>query len=401
MAEKTDITSGRRQVVRSPEKVYESFVTASVFKYRVEMKENDSFKLMDGNYVTFVDSDERTFILKWAPKQSITSGAEVDFRLSLPRGSIMNFTTRPHLPAHGEDFLLAMFSLPESIDVYYKREYFRVSPSDKEPLNVSFSIKDFGVVSNAKVTDIGLGGMGIEIPDAQSMLELGRVIEGFDIFFPDGRSFSFCVRVQYVHDCRCGLEFVLDDSDDYSVLTSYLIKRQKESRVEKQGLHAPPVSASSDRVLSLTGVDAVSTGFAGVQDTRFNNRTASAPGSKPRVLIIEQSDALQERLKKLLTNNGIEVIQSTDSSDGVSKAVTEMPDLVIIDIDMPMAAAYDCARSIKLHNASKNLPICMLSTNVQNPLVMKCAVLGVKEFILKYMDADYVLMRILGILGLR
>ena len=55
-----------------------------------------------------------------------------------------------------------------------------------------------------------------------------------------------------------------------------------------------------------------------------------------RILVIEDTEDNRRILRDLLTNAGFEVIEATDGEKGVGAAVSEHPDLILMDIQLPL-----------------------------------------------------------------
>ena len=67
-------------------------------------------------------------------------------------------------------------------------------------------------------------------------------------------------------------------------------------------------------------------------------------------------------LRDLLTGSGYTVIEAGDGEAGVAKAKSERPDLVLMDIQMPVIDGYEATRRIKLDPALKPIPIVAVSS---------------------------------------
>src|SRR5215467_13328362 len=87
--------------------------------------------------------------------------------------------------------------------------------------------------------------------------------------------------------------------------------------------------------------------------------TAVAPRS--RVLIIEDERALTEVLSYNLQREGYEVIVAHDGQEGVRKAQTQLPDLIILDLMLPILGGLDVCRDLRAGERTKSIPIVMLT----------------------------------------
>ena len=70
-----------------------------------------------------------------------------------------------------------------------------------------------------------------------------------------------------------------------------------------------------------------------------------------RVLVVEDQDDLRDILRFALEGAGYTVIEAANGAEGVAKAGSEHPDLVLMDIQMPVLDGYDATRQIKASSA--------------------------------------------------
>src|ERR1700690_245858 len=81
-----------------------------------------------------------------------------------------------------------------------------------------------------------------------------------------------------------------------------------------------------------------------------------------RILVIEdQADNLQI-LRDLLTNEGYQIIEAKDGVTGVKAAAAEHPDLILMDIQLPVLDGYEATRRIKADPALRAIPIIVVTS---------------------------------------
>jgi two-component system, cell cycle response regulator DivK len=76
-----------------------------------------------------------------------------------------------------------------------------------------------------------------------------------------------------------------------------------------------------------------------------------------RILIIEDTEDNRRILRDLLTNAGFQLIEATDGEKGVAAAVAEKPDLILMDIQLPVINGYEATRRIKADPNLQHIPI--------------------------------------------
>jgi two-component system cell cycle response regulator DivK len=81
-----------------------------------------------------------------------------------------------------------------------------------------------------------------------------------------------------------------------------------------------------------------------------------------RILVVEdQADNLQI-LRDLLSNAGYEMIEALDGEAGVRIAVSERPDLILMDIQLPLLDGYEATRRIRADPALRATPIIVITS---------------------------------------
>jgi two-component system cell cycle response regulator DivK len=76
-----------------------------------------------------------------------------------------------------------------------------------------------------------------------------------------------------------------------------------------------------------------------------------------RVLIVEDQEDNRAILRDLLSTAGYELIEATNGAEGVELAQRERPDLILMDIQLPIVDGYEATRRIKANAELKSIPI--------------------------------------------
>lgn len=83
--------------------------------------------------------------------------------------------------------------------------------------------------------------------------------------------------------------------------------------------------------------------------------------SKPTILIIEDERALVEVLTYNLRKEGFEVNSATDGQDGLRRAQTTLPDLILLDLMLPVIEGLEVCRVLKSGARTRDIPLLMLT----------------------------------------
>jgi diguanylate cyclase (GGDEF)-like protein len=104
-----------------------------------------------------------------------------------------------------------------------------------------------------------------------------------------------------------------------------------------------------------------------------------------KVLLVEDSITSLQVIQKYVESAGHSVITASDGAQGIQKFVEHNPDLVLLDVNMPIMDGYQCARHIRENCQEGNLwiPIIFLSANVNEDAVVKGIDSGGDDYLLK------------------
>ena len=76
-----------------------------------------------------------------------------------------------------------------------------------------------------------------------------------------------------------------------------------------------------------------------------------------KILVVDDSPTERHVLVELLTRNGYQVITAESGEEGIEKAKSELPDLVLMDVVMPGLNGYQATRTLTRDDTTKHIPI--------------------------------------------
>lgn len=82
-----------------------------------------------------------------------------------------------------------------------------------------------------------------------------------------------------------------------------------------------------------------------------------------RILVIEDNMDNMTLIADVLLSLNYKVIQATDGEQGVQKAITERPDLILMDLSLPRLDGWKATRQIKAHADLRQIPIIALTAH--------------------------------------
>ena len=113
-----------------------------------------------------------------------------------------------------------------------------------------------------------------------------------------------------------------------------------------------------------------------------------------KVLIVDDEQDIVETLKFVIEATGFECHCAYDGEEGLNKAKEIIPDLIILDVMMPVMNGYKISRLLKFDTKYKDIPILMLTARSQEKDKELGKETGADEYITKPFDIDFVLERV-------
>ncbi len=113
-----------------------------------------------------------------------------------------------------------------------------------------------------------------------------------------------------------------------------------------------------------------------------------------RVLVVDDSGTVVATLKRMLEQNGYEVIEAFDGEKGVELATADPPDLVFLDIVLPGINGFAALRRLRRHPGTRDVPVIMMSGNEQATEQFYAQRIGADDFMKKPFSRAEVFSRI-------
>jgi two-component system cell cycle response regulator DivK len=82
-----------------------------------------------------------------------------------------------------------------------------------------------------------------------------------------------------------------------------------------------------------------------------------------RVLLVEDNEMNRDMLSRRLIKRGYDVVTAVDGEQGVTMAGTEAPDIILLDMSLPVMDGWDAARAIKANEATQQIPTIALTAH--------------------------------------
>ena len=83
----------------------------------------------------------------------------------------------------------------------------------------------------------------------------------------------------------------------------------------------------------------------------------------PRILLVEDNEMNRDMLSRRLQRKGYSVLIALDGEQGLAKAYSEMPDLILMDISLPFIDGYEVTRRLKANPRTRHIPVIALTAH--------------------------------------
>jgi CheY-like chemotaxis protein len=102
-----------------------------------------------------------------------------------------------------------------------------------------------------------------------------------------------------------------------------------------------------------------------------------------KILVAEEDHFLRKIYGHKLRVLGVEIIEVATGSEVLQKAISEKPDLILLDIMLPGKNGFDILLELSSHKETKNIPAIVLSNLAQKEDIERALSLGAKAYLIK------------------
>jgi DNA-binding response OmpR family regulator len=83
---------------------------------------------------------------------------------------------------------------------------------------------------------------------------------------------------------------------------------------------------------------------------------------RKKVLVIDDSKTAQMMTALIVSKASFEVLTASDGEEGVQKALSEKPDIILMDVMMPKMDGFEACRRLHENEATRDIPVIMVTT---------------------------------------
>ena len=118
-----------------------------------------------------------------------------------------------------------------------------------------------------------------------------------------------------------------------------------------------------------------------------------------KILIVEDNEMNRDMLSRRLERKGYQVLLAIDGQQGVTMAQAEMPDLILMDMSLPVIDGWEATRQLKALPAMQLIPVIALTAHAMDSDREKALAAGCDDFDTKPIELPRLLGKIEALLG--
>ena len=117
-----------------------------------------------------------------------------------------------------------------------------------------------------------------------------------------------------------------------------------------------------------------------------------------KILLVEDNEMNRDMLSRRLIRKGYEVSIATDGQQGADMAMSELPDLILMDMSLPVIDGWEATRRIKANDATRRIPVIALTAHAMAGDREKAMEAGCEDYDTKPVEISRLLGKIAALL---
>jgi two-component system cell cycle response regulator DivK len=119
----------------------------------------------------------------------------------------------------------------------------------------------------------------------------------------------------------------------------------------------------------------------------------------PTILIVEDNEMNRDMLSRRLQRRGYDILIATDGAEGLAAARERSPDLVLMDMSLPVIDGWEATRQLKSEEATSRIPVIALTAHAMSGDRQRAVDAGCDDFDTKPIELERLLGKIEHCLG--
>ena len=119
----------------------------------------------------------------------------------------------------------------------------------------------------------------------------------------------------------------------------------------------------------------------------------------PKVLLVEDNEMNRDMLSRRLMRRGFEVVFAVNGQQGVDLAQSEQPDIILMDMSLPVMDGWEATRLVKTNEATRAVPVIGLTAHAMNGDRERAMAVGCDDYDTKPVEFDRLIGKMERLLG--
>jgi CheY-like chemotaxis protein len=118
-----------------------------------------------------------------------------------------------------------------------------------------------------------------------------------------------------------------------------------------------------------------------------------------KILLVEDNELNRDMLSRRLVRNGHTVVMAVDGEQGVAMAISEAPDIVLMDMSLPVLDGWAATRKLRADPVTRTIPVIALTAHAMAGDREKALAAGCNDYDTKPVELPRLLEKIAALLG--
>ena len=118
-----------------------------------------------------------------------------------------------------------------------------------------------------------------------------------------------------------------------------------------------------------------------------------------KILIVEDNEMNRDMLSRRLARRGYEIAMAVDGEEGIAAAKTQTPDLILMDMSLPVVDGWEATRRLKADHGTRAIPVIGLTAHAMAGDREKALEAGCEDFDTKPVDFPRLRAKIQALIG--
>ena len=119
----------------------------------------------------------------------------------------------------------------------------------------------------------------------------------------------------------------------------------------------------------------------------------------PKILLVEDNEMNRDMLSRRLIRHGYEVVMAVDGQQGTEMAISERPDLILMDMSLPVMNGWEATRQVKGNEVTRQIPVIALTAHAMAGDREKAMEVGCEDYDTKPVEMSRLLGKIAALLN--